>query len=312
MFEISIIIPVYNSAPCLPELNRQIEDALSDVPYEAVFINDRSRDQSWDKIIEITERNKNITAIDLRKNSGQDNAIMAGLRQAAGRYIVIMDDDLQHSPYDIKKMHEKCVSGNYDVCFANFPEKENARWKIIGSWINGKAAEFLLSKPRDIYLSPFKIIKNAVIQEIIKYDGPYPYIDGLILAVTDNFTQINIAHYKRPYGKGNYNLIKSIAVFMKLATSFSVIPLRLSAFIGFISSILGFLLGCYYAVTHLTSNQNIEGWTTLVVIILFIGGLMLVSLGIIGEYLGRAYLRLNNRPQYTIKEIIKNTESVRA
>ena len=130
-------------------------------------------------------------------------------------------------------------------------------------------------------------------------------MDGLILSITHNLTQVDLKHYKRLEGKSNYNLVSSAKVFMKLATSFSVMPLRMASFIGFMASILGFLLGCYYLICHFLYGNVIEGWTTLVVIILFLGGLMLLSLGIIGEYIGRSYLKLNNKPQYTIKEIIK-------
>jgi len=304
--EISVVIPVYNSESCLFELYRQIGYALSDISHEVIMVNDKSKDRSWEKIVDISKNKRNFTGVNLRKNSGQNNAIMAGLRQANGKYIVIMDDDLQQSPYDIKRLYDKVKNEDCDVCFANFLKKEAALWKNIGSWFNGKIAEILISKPRNIYLSPFKIIKNDVIREIIKYDGPYPYIDGLLLSITNNLTQIDLKHSKRFKGSSNYSLMRSITVFMKLATSFSVIPLRAASFIGFITSILGFLLGCYFVVLYFFSSNRVEGWTALVVINLFLGGLLLVFLGIVGEYIGRAYLKLNNKPQYTIKDIIKN------
>lgn len=305
MVDISVVIPVYNSEGCLSELVKQIGDALNDIPHEVIFVNDHSNDDSWKKIVEVIGNSKDFIAINLRKNSGQDNAIMAGLRQASGKYVVVMDDDLQHSPYDIKKMYNHCREGEYDICFANFSIKENAMWKNIGSWINGKVAEILVSKPRHIYLSPFKIIKSDVVNEIIKYEGPYPYIDGLLLSVTNNLTQIDLKHLKRFQGRGNYNLMKSMMVFMKLATNYSVMPLRGASLIGFMVSIIGFLLGCYFTVLYFFSDDTVEGWTTLVVIVLFLGGLVLISLGIVGEYVGRAYLKLNSKPQYTIKEVIK-------
>ena len=307
MVDISIVIPVYNSEGCLLELNRQIGHALGDISYEIFFVNDQSRDDSWGKIVDIAKNNKNVIGINLRKNSGQDNAIMAGLRQTKGNYVVIMDDDLQHSPYDIKKLYNQCKTGNHDVCFANFLKRKTTSWKEIGSRINGKVAELLISKPMHIYLSPFKIIKGEVVDEIIKHDWVYPYVDGIILSITDNLTQINVGHRKRFHGKSNYNLIRSIKVFMKLATSFSVIPLRMASFVGFITSLVGFLLGCYYIIYHFFSKNNIPGWTTLVVIVLFLGGLVLLSLGIVGEYVGRTYLSLNNRAQYSVKETVKSS-----
>lgn len=306
MIDISIVIPVYNSEGCLLELNRQIGHALSDISHEIFFVNDRSTDNSWERIAEIVRNNKNAVGINLRKNSGQDNAIMAGLMQAKGNYVVIMDDDLQHSPYDLKDLYHHCKTGKYDVCFANFLKKENALWKKIGSWINGEAARLLISKPRHIYLSPFKIIRREVVDEVVKYGGGYPYIDGIILSITDNLAQIDVTHHKRLHGKGNYNLIRSVMVFMRLATSFSVIPLRIASFVGFVTSFVGFFLGCYYIIYHFFSRSNIPGWTTLVVIVLFLGGLILLSLGIVGEYVGRTYLSLNKKTQYSIKEIVRN------
>jgi len=301
MKKISIVIPVYNSAECVSELSEQIELSLKGITYEQIMVNDGSRDRSWAEIVKVSKKNKNVIGINLRKNFGQDNAIMAGLNNASGEYIVIMDDDLQHNPLDIIKLYKEIVKG-YDVCYANFEKKNQALWKNFGSWLNGKFAEFLLNKPGDIYLSPFKIINMNVVKEIIKYNGPYPYVDGLIFQVTDNITQIDVEHHKRFKGTSNYNLIKSLKVFMKLAVNFSAKPLMMASFLGFSFSMVGFILGIYYILEYFFSQNIVEGWTTLVVLFLFIGGLILLSLGIIGEYLGRTYLNINRLPQFIIKE----------
>jgi undecaprenyl-phosphate 4-deoxy-4-formamido-L-arabinose transferase len=301
--EISIVIPVYNSEDNLEELNRQIDDALGTIEYELVLVNDHSKDKSWDKIVELKKINSNIKGINLRKNSGQDNAIMAGLNNSNGKYIVIMDDDLQHSPYDIDKLYTKIKEG-YDICFANFKKKQQAAWKNLGSWFNGKLAEIMINKPKEIYLSPFKIFSSEILHEILKIKTSYPYLDGLLLSVTDSMTQIDIEHHKRFKGGSNYNLIKSISVLMKLVTSFSVTPLRLSSFIGFIVSVISFLLGMFFILDYSINGVVVEGWTSTIVIILFMGGLNLLSLGMVGEYLGRTYLNINNKPTFIIKEII--------
>ncbi|OFX46465.1 MAG: glycosyl transferase family 2 [Bacteroidetes bacterium GWA2_30_7] len=307
MIEISVVIPVYNSEDNLAELEKRLTQALINIKYEIVLINDYSKDSSWDVIFKLTTQNKNIVGINLMKNFGQDNAIMAGLNVAQGNYIVIMDDDLQHSPFDIIKLYEECKKG-YDVCYANFTKKKQALWKNIGSWLNGKVSETIINKPKYLYLSPFKVISKQVIDEVIKYHGPYPYVDGLIFSITSNITQIDVEHHKRFEGKGNFNFFRSVTVFLKLATSFSVIPLRISSFIGFGVSLVGFMLAFYYLYQYLFSDNIVEGWTSLIVIILILGGLILLSLGLIGEYLGRTYLNLNKKPQFTIKHIVKNND----
>lgn len=302
MKEISIVIPVYNSGENLYELHSQICDALQKYSFELIFVNDCSKDTSWDIISELHAKDTRIIGINFRKNFGQDNALLAGIRHTNGEYIVIMDDDLQHSPYDILSLYTKCKEG-YDICYGDFKIKKQATWKNFGSWVNGQLSTVLLGKPADIYLSPFKVIHNSIIQEI-RFNGPFPYLDGILLELTRNVTSIPIEHHTRFVGKSNYNIVRSISVFLKTVTSFSVIPLRIAAILGFTFAFLGFCLGFYYLYEYFTYN-TIEGWTTLIVTLLIMGGLMLMSIGLIGEYLGRMYLAINNKPQYSIKEIIK-------
>ncbi len=301
---ISIVIPVYNSSQIIFELNNQISNSIGNkLLYEVIFVNDGSIDDSWLKIKELATNLKNVVGINLKKNAGQDNAILAGLRIAKGDYVVIMDDDLQHSPSEIFNLYNKCTKG-YDVCFASFRKSKHNPLKKAGSEFNGKLAEFLLAKPKGIYLSPYKIINKSTVLEIIKFAGPYPYIDGIILTITQNFSQIFIEHSVRYSGKSNYNLSKSVSVFMKLFTGFSVAPLRLATIVGMGSTFLGLCLTLKYLYDYFILKNYIEGWTTVVVLIIFFGGLILTTLGIIGEYLGRMYLTINNKPQYSISEIV--------
>ena len=303
---ISLVIPVYNSESCLEELNREVEKSFSNfVEYEMILINDKSKDKSWEKIKEICAVNPKVTGISLRKNFGQDNAIMAGLRIVKGDYVVIMDDDLQHSPSDIFKLYYKCLEG-FDVCYADFSKKKQNLWKNVGSWLNGKLSEKLLSKPAEVYLSPFKIIKKEVIDEVINFKGPYPYLDASILTVTSNLAQIKIEHNKRFGGIGNYNLLKSVSVFLKHATSYSVYPLRIASFIGVSASLFSFIIAGYYLAEYFFKGENVEGWISLMIMLIFFGGLILMSLGLIGEYIGRIFLSINSKPQYTIEKIISS------
>ncbi len=308
MKDISIVIPVYNSEGNLIELARQVQDALSEMRYDLILVNDGSKDGSWDVIAQLCSQNHSLIGVNLRKNSGQDNAIMAGLSHATGNYTVIMDDDIQHSPYDIIKLYDECRKG-YDVCYANFLKKNQALWKNMGSWFNGKIADILIDKPKHIYLSPFQIIRKEVVDEVLKYKGPYPYVQGLLLQTTNNVTQITIEHHERYKGNSNFNLFRSISVFFKLATSFSVYPLRIASLMGFLVASIGFGLAVFYLLEYFLTDHAVEGWLTLVLINLIVGGLILASIGLIGEYMGRMYLSLNSKPQYTVKETIKFNET---
>lgn len=303
MVEISIVIPVYNSHECVHELSNQIADALKDFSYEQIMVNDCSKDCSWDEIKKECLINKNVIGISLRKNGGQDSAILTGLNYAHGNWIVIMDDDLQHSPYDIPRLYEEALKG-FDIVYANFKTKKQRLWKNIGSWFNGKISEIAINKPKEIYLSPFKIINYKVIEEVIKMENLYPYIDGLLFQITRNITQIDIEHHKREFGKSNYNLIKSIKVFMRMLFGFSTFPLSLASFTGFFSSFVGLVLAVFYFIQFCYGKADVTGWTTLVILILILGGLILLSLGIIGKYLGQMYLTVNKQPKFIVKETI--------
>lgn len=303
MVDISIVIPVYNSEENLIELNNQIQKVLSHLNFELILINDQSKDKSWQIINELANKYKNIIGINLRKNSGQDNAIFAGINYTKGENIVVMDDDLQHSPSDILNLYNEIQKG-YDVCYANFEKKKQALWKNLGSWLNGKMAEITINKPKHIYLSPFKIIKKEIVDEIRTTNYLYPYIDGIIFSITSNITQIDVKHHDRFSGESTYTLFESIKVFMKLVTGFSVFPLRVASFVGLIASLWGFILGMYFIIEYFINSSSPEGWTSIIVVILFLGGIILMSLGVVGEYLGRIYLSINKKKSYTIKKVL--------
>jgi len=301
--EISVVIPVYNSERIVSELVKAICKNLSDNKYEIILVNDGSVDNSWKVISDICNDNTSVKGVLLSKNFGQDNAIMAGLNHASGDYVVIMDDDLQHNPSDILLLLHACNDGVYDVCYANYSkDKKQNIWKNFGSMINSKQAEILLNKPHDIYLSPFKIISKNIVRSILSYHGPYPYIDGLIARSTDSITQVDVFHQMRLEGESNYTIKKSFSVFLKHLTGFSVVPLRVASFIGIVVSVVGFILGLYYIAEYFFGNSP-EGWTTIVALQLFIGGVILTSMGLVGEYIGRMYLLVSGTPQYVIKEV---------
>lgn len=300
--KISVVIPVYNSQASLSELVRRLGEVLKDFEesYEIILVNDGSQDSSWEKVVELSKVHKELKGINLRKNFGQDNAIMAGLNYSSGRSVIIMDDDLQHDPADIPALSQKLKEG-YDVCYAKFKVKRQSWFKNLGSWFNGKAANIILNKPKGIYLSPYKAIRREVVDEIIIYDGPFPYVDGLLFRVTRNITEIPVKHHPRLMGRGTYNLWRAINVWLKLATNFSVVPLRVAALLGFTSSCIGFVLAIIFIVQKLTGVFAPPGWAALIVTVLFLGGVQLISIGVIGEYVGRLFLHHSKGPQFIIK-----------
>jgi len=307
--QLSIVVPVYMSASCLPELAHRVREDVGRHfdTYELILVNDSSPDESWRVIVQLTREYDFITGINLRRNFGQDNAIMAGFNVARGEVIVVMDDDLQHDPSDISALHQRLQNG-FDAVYAWFDSKQQAFWKNLGSWFNDRFAIMALGKPKHIYMSPFKAIRREVVDEVIKYGGPYPYVDGLIFTVTSNITQVPATHHRRFAGRGHYNLLRSITVWLKLATGFSVIPLRMATFLGGLISLFSFSLAFYFIIEAVALKREPAGWASVIVAILFIGGIELIGIGAVGEYIGRIFMTQNQRPQFTVKEVLRSIE----
>lgn len=308
--QLSVVVPVYGSADCLPELVRKIQQYADDnfESYELLLVNDNSPDTSWEVIARLADEYNFITGVNLRRNVGQDNAIMAGLHHACGDVVIIMDDDLQHDPADLPLLCQEIQQG-YDVVYANFEKKEQALWKNLGSWFNDRVATLVLSKPKHIYMSPYKAVRHEVVEEIVKYDGPFSYIDGLIFTITSNIAQINATHHTRFAGRSNYNFLKSLQVWLKLATGFSVVPLRLATYLGGIISLFSFAMATFFVLQALLLEQMPEGWPSLIVTVFFLGGIQLIGIGTVGEYIGRIFITQNKRPQFVVKEVHNSADT---
>lgn len=315
--ELSIVVPVYRSAECLPELARRVQKALEGriQSYELIFVNDASPDASWDVISQLVATHPFVGGLNLRKNVGQDNAIMAGLHHASGDAVVIMDDDLQHDPADIPALLA-AMTTEIDVVYAAFERKRQATWKNLGSWFNDRVAVLVLGKPKHVYLSPYKAIRRAVVSEIVKYDGPFTYVDGIIFSITARTAQVRATHGTRFAGESNYTLLRSIRVWLKLATGFSVMPLRITMLIGGVIAFLSFLMAIFFIIQALVLSQYDCGWPcrapegypSLIVTIFFLGGIQLMAIGAVGEYIGRIFLTQNKLPQFTIKDVARHQE----
>lgn len=303
--EISVVIPVYGSASILPSLVQKLEQSLSAVAgpggFEAVLVHDHGPDNSWEVLKALAADRPWLKGINLRRNAGQHNAVMAGFAHARGRYIITMDDDLQHDPNDIPRIVEALEVGA-DLVYVRFEARQHALWKRLGSRFNDWVASRLLNKPTGLYLSPFRGIRREVCQTALGYRGPFVYVDGLLLQSTSNFSSITARHHLRQDGKSGYSLRKSIALWMQMATSFSIVPLRFVSLAGIAASGAAFLFALIVVARKLMNPDLAVGWSSLIVAILFMGGLQLLALGAIGEYTGRILLNVNNRPQFVVGE----------
>lgn len=301
---VSVVVPVYRSAMILPHLVQEVSETMQSLGlednFELILVNDFSPDDSWAVICQLAAQNSCVKGITLRRNFGQHNATMAGLNQARGDRVIIMDDDLQHSPRYIGTLLE-ALDGGYDVCYTRYLNRQHELWKKAGSKFNDWVATYVLDKPKGLYLSSFKALDAGVVKEIIRYDGPYAYVDGLILDVTRSITSVDIEHKARHEGNGNYNLRRSLSLWLKMATSFSVLPLRAAMLVGFGLSLLSLIFLVVVIAQKILHPETQAGWASLIAAVLFIGGVQTFCIGMVGEYLGRAYLKLNRKPQFAIR-----------
>ena len=301
---LTIVIPVYNSEDSLSRLTDHLVNSLSgDYKLEIILVNDCSNDNSEKICIALYEKYNSIVKFySLSKNVGEHNAVMAGLNYTTGDFIVIMDDDFQNPISEVIKLVEYAKEQSYDVVYTYYDRKQHHFLRNLGSKFNDKVANVMLKKPKDLYLSSFKLISKFLVKEIIKYDLPFPYIDGLILRTTNNIGKIQVHHQERNVGKSGYTLTKLVSLWLNMFTNFSILPLRISIYIGFIFAFLGMVLGIYTVVEKLSNPSLPVGFAALAVSVFIFAGVQLISLGMTGEYIGRIFLFLNKRPQFIVKK----------
>ena len=295
MFDFSIVIPVYNGANSILQLIEAIEKDLNEYNFEIILINDGSKDNSAAVCKKIAFEKSNVKFINLRRNFGEFNAVICGLNFIEGAYGVIIDDDFQNPPSEIIKLLKKAQSEDFDVVYSYYDSKKHHWFRNLGSIMVNYLTSFLLKKPIDLYLSSFKIIKKDIIEEIKKSKSPNPYIDGLIFQITDNVGKVKVEHHERINGKSNYSYVKLLSLTLTIVFGYSLLPLRLTFFAGFISIIFALLYMLLYAF------KVIPEWGSPIVI--FMCGIILCSIGLVGEYIGNAFVLMSGKPQYVIESI---------
>lgn len=307
--KISIVVPVYNSEMTITTLVEKINNYLSSKYYvEFILVNDNSKDNSLKVGIDLANKYENVKFVDLSKNFGQHNAIMVGLNISKGDIVITMDDDLQNPPKEVGKLIEKINEG-FDVVYAKYGIKKHSWFRNFGSKFNDYMSGIMLKKPKTLYFTSFRAIRRYVVDEMTKYKGPYPYIDGLIIRSTNNISDVLVEHNERKIGKSNYTLKKLIKLWLNMFTSFSIIPLRIAMGVGFLLSAIGFIFAIILIIRKIISPSIVVGWTSIIVASLIFSGVQLLSIGMLGEYLGRIYIFQNKSPQYVIRKVYsKNRE----
>lgn len=306
MKKISFVIPCYRSEHTLPHVVSEIKEKMKTLPqyeYDVFLVNDCSPDNTLEVIRELCDEHDNIKGIGFARNFGQHSALMAGLRYSDGDYVVCLDDDGQTPADEVDKLLEKLEEG-YDAVYAKYEHKQHSAFRNMGSRLNERMTRIMLGKPKELYVSSYFAVKRFVVEDMIRYENSYPYVIGLVLRATRNITNVSVNHREREEGVSGYTLKKLTGLWFNGFTAFSVKPLRIATAIGGMSAVMGFLYGIYTVIKRLVNPAVPMGFSAIMTAIVIFGGMIMVMLGLIGEYIGRIYISLNNSPQYVIREKI--------
>lgn len=305
----SVVIPVYNSEPIVATTVARTKEFFESqqLAYEIILVNDGSHDNSWQVIEQIAKDSQHVVAINLLHNYGQHSANLCGFKHSTGDYVITMDDDLQNPPEEIIHLIEKAAQG-YDLVIGQFREKMHVFYRRIGTVLIRAVNQRIFGSPKDLILTNFRIIRRDVIDRICNYRTSYPYVPGLALMFSNNRSNVLVEHKQRSVGKSNYNLLKILKLVSTILFNYSSYPLRLVSGIGICLSLLSFLLGAFYLVTAMINGTNVPGWTSLVVLVSFYNGVVMLLLGMLGEYSVRLLRQSSAVDSYHIKEIVAGGE----
>lgn len=302
MDKISFVIPCYHSEHTIGGVVDEIVSTVTahgGYDYEIILINDNSPDNVMDTITELSKANPRVKGLELSRNFGQHSAIMAGFTYLTGDVIVCLDDDGQTPANEMFKLIDKL--DEFDLVFAEYKNKQHSGFRNFGSKVNDLMARWLLSKPKDLKIMSYFACKRYVVDEVLRYENPYPYMSGLLLRATRKVCNVEVNHRERVEGSSGYNMKKLLLLWINGFTSFSVKPLRFATFIGFLTAAVGFVFGIYVIIHKFVVPDSLMGWSSTMAAMLFIGGMIMLMLGMVGEYVGRIYISINRSPQFVIR-----------
>lgn len=301
---LSFVIPCYHSAATLPAVTRQIrQTVLADgrYDYEILLVNDNPADDTWREICRLKQEDPKIFGICMSRNFGQASALMAGYRHVRGDIVVSLDDDGQTPPAEMFRLID-ALDEDTDIVYASYPAKHHSAFRNFGSRVNDWMATWLMGKPKDLYMASYYVARRFVIDEMVKCENPFPYVDGLAVRSTCRFKNVPIDHQDRTEGESGYTFMKLLRLWLNGFTAFSVKPLRVATVMGMVFSLVGFLCAMLVIVRKVILLDGIDaGWSSIVSIVLLLDGILMMMLGLIGEYVGRMYMTMNKSPQYIIR-----------
>jgi len=301
----SIIVPCYKSSHTIRELveltSAKMEE-MGRVPYEFVLVDDCSPDngETISVLKELADQYETVNVVELAQNSGQHNAVMAGLNYAKGDVLIAMDDDLQTHPSQLPKLFEAFDQG-YDIVYGYYPQKHHSLFRNFGSWVNSTSVRILIGKPKDLKTSSFWIIKKFVRDYVIEYRSHYTHLQGLFLRTTRNIASVPVEHFDRGYGQSGYTLKRLISLWSNIM-GYSIVPLRIATRVGTFFAVMSILGAIAIVLKKIFAPTSAVGWYSLIVSIFFLSGLIMIFLGLIGEYLGRMFQGMSNDPQFVVRE----------
>jgi len=304
--KVSFIIPCYRSANTIKNVVDEIKDSMSKLEkydYEVVMINDCSPDNTFEVIEEICNENENMTGLDLAKNFGQHSALMAGFRECVGDIVICLDDDGQTPANEAYKLLE-AIEGGADVAYARYAHKKHSLFRNFGSRMNDLMTRVMLGKPRDLFVSSYFAARRFIVDDMCRYENAYPYVIGLVLRATKNIVNVDVEHRNREIVESGYTFTKLMSLWFNGFTAFSIKPLRIATFSGMVLALGGFLYAIYTIIKKIFIRPDdlMLGFSALMSAMCIIGGMILLMMGLVGEYMGRMYVSMNNSPQYVIRK----------
>ena len=302
---VSFVVPLYNTGAALTKLMNAFRQLQVEGGFELVLVNDASPDGTGACAAEmVRDMPCPVTFVDMARNFGEHAAVLEGFRHTRGRFVVNLDDDLQNPLSEALKLLEHLKTHECEVVYSYYEEKKHHWFRNFGSWLTNACATFLLDKPSDLYLCSFRGMRRELVDRITQYRGHYPYVDGLILGATNRIDRLLVDHAERDDGISGYTLRKLVRLWMNMFFNFSVMPLRVASVLGGVLCVFGMMMLLSVLVEHYLLGQPTPGWSSLMAVVSIFSGAQLLILGLIGEYLGRAYMTISGKPQSLVRTVI--------